>query len=928
MSQLQECNTLTRRTIQACLYSTNGIGPLPDGPIYNFQQIINDIFNCANYPLIVNNGCIEVTPGFCGSILQYTSGAWDVFRSPGITEITVGNTAKPPGANFSTVELALGQSLNTNCRFIRITDDTTDAGNINIPNNTLIYVDPGVTWTVTGTLTLNGTFTLTGSTNLASSRMEYHNTIGGVGNLYVQNIHLIHNNGVSNVPFVLPSIPMVANNIVVDCDVSGCFLSDVAGPANIQLDQCTLSGTSNVASLAISLSNATSVIKAQNITLNGTWSTTVNAIQTVSSTSDNIWNKINIETSTDVLISMGGDIISQVYDVNRRLTFTANGTNISNITFNRFNIRGDNLILSQARGNIMDMGVNLVNFVISAAFQVNVQTSSVRSYINLKLSDVDVNNLATTIFLNQTNTALQTFQYFSLAGNTQISNFRCVSNAFDYFTPNINASGSTATSSTTFTTNTYNNGGSSTVDGLFLGGNWRLYTANTPSNVASAMNITNSVINGVINYGMIIPVIPNPPPPPALPTVFMGVSGTVQFLNNTCNGLNVSNAPAGNNSCLLKYKNGRIQGNCTIFCNRNGGICYMNNFEVTGTWSDADSGLNIYTNGRIVGNAQCLFSQGARSRYENIEFLGALTIGGNRAGLFNNIKCMNQNTITVNGDNHILKNFSTFNNNGTMRSGGVTISGSANILDNWNVSGGSFTVTGTRNQISNLRMSGSIGLPDAATQSFSITGSTTILSNIHLGSSQLQPIANMTVDGFGSTTTGAFTIILGTAATTDLQVNEFSLYPKRGQTGQDITGALSATQTISIGAIFSVFHNMRFWSYPGGGGFNPHQAIAQTVTITSTNSQFNDMIVGYGEETTGIVGNTGIITVTGNTNLFIGVQTFTLNANTAATLQWIGCKIRAGGGGNVLGALTTICSGNSNFNVLAGIGGTTAVANT
>jgi hypothetical protein len=78
---------------------------------------------------------------------------WYSYYIPSATVTTVGDTTL--GAMFSSVSDAIAGG----CYFVRVTNNTTEAG-ITFPSNisALIYIDPGVTYTLTQTTNLNGSY--------------------------------------------------------------------------------------------------------------------------------------------------------------------------------------------------------------------------------------------------------------------------------------------------------------------------------------------------------------------------------------------------------------------------------------------------------------------------------------------------------------------------------------------------------------------------------------------------------------------------------------------------------------------------------------------------------------------------------------------------------------------------------------------------
>lgn len=1000
-----ECETLTKQFIQTCLYETNFIGPIvPAGqpqPIYNFQQIINDRTNCAIHPLTTSNGCVEFFPGFCGAMLRGQSNTqWDIYRSSGVTEITVGDTNKPPGANFATVRDAIGQALDTNCRFIRITDNVTEtAGPLNLPTDTLIYIDSGATWNTTNTplvVAAGGTLIITGSNNLLSSTMIY----GGSGThivnaaaLFVHNVHLIHNNGAANELFASSSTAMTFDNVTVDCDAFGTFLSSAGSSfASLRLQDCTLRGTSAFASDAIStLGSIASLddVVVRNLTLAGTWSAASSAIE-MQPGSGAVWSSIRVETTSTVGITFGGDNVTQLIDTNRRSALTVGAaTVLHNAEFNSLVFAGNNLVLSDLRGNTMDMGTSQVFFptlnpasasvIISPYLPPCIQpppsvppcaVAFATPYQNIQLNNVVVGSLATITFPNTALTGITTYQLFALGPNTVINNFKCMSTAFPFLTPSVQW---------TYFSFPFNpppqqtfrvfGGGRAYLNGVELGTTWRVYNSSTALPNSSAPDngglfVANSTIHGTVQYGFAMITQANPQ---GSNINGIGQNGLAIFKNvQVDTDLLVGNI--ANRTLRFFCNNVNVGRDFTI--NIANGDCFADNFRVGRDFTETSSAMTKCSNGFIGRNASmaagtdCLVSH-----YINMEILGNLVCGfftngvpvGRNAQL-ENFTCMyNGSTVTIQGGDCYLKNFNTRKDpvTGAARSGLILCNSNTNgnVLENWVVHGGSFRANGNNNVLNNFKMTGAMNTADAPgfVQSFEIEqltntrgyGSQTRLHNVQLGSWDITNTDTMTLHGFGSTVDGAYSVVLGNLLTVPepipsagVQIDGFSLYPKRGQTivagVGDITGALSATQNVSINANYSTYQNMRLWSYPGGATSIPsaiiligHSLPAQTITINANDSLFSNLIVGYGDETpTTPAGDVGIVNVLGNRNTFTALQTLTLNAATAVDTQFIGCKIRPTGGGSVNPLLSTQCSGNTNFSVLVGLGGTNNVANT
>jgi len=340
---------------------------------------------CTNYPLAGDGtvtNCVDIVPGFCGSILQNINGAWDVFRSPGITEITVGNTGKPPGANFPDVASALGQNLVTNCRFIRITDDTTD-GALNLPGSTLVYIDPGVTWTVTGPITLNGDFVLLGNQPFPSSRLVFGGqgagaAIQGVGQLMIRDLHIQHApQAAPNEILVNPTIRTRIMDVVVELgDTQGGFLSDATTPfANVLLDNVTLIGAGPLCSGIILINQAASQFASNMLALQGTFDLGTPTILCLAPSAT--WQGIRVQQNGQLVLTGTISDVLQLSPGAVTVTLIPEST-VSNITVDTLVLSLGNAKVSNFQVQTIDvtgttttLGYSLSNGIIAAAFAGN-----------------------------------------------------------------------------------------------------------------------------------------------------------------------------------------------------------------------------------------------------------------------------------------------------------------------------------------------------------------------------------------------------------------------------------------------------------------------------------------------------------------------------------------------------------------------------
>jgi len=192
--------------------------PLEPSIIDDARESGSGVLPCVEEPLFINqNGCIELCytgalgltgpnnclfveepfpeVDFCGAIKQYVNNEWGVYRSPGITEVTVGfgSNGVSPGANYTTVTNALLDSNTfTNCKFIRITDSVDEGADLNLTSDVLIYIDPGVNYTVSNINLNDHNLVLFGNENQNSSQITISGQINGSGILSLKYLRVNH----------------------------------------------------------------------------------------------------------------------------------------------------------------------------------------------------------------------------------------------------------------------------------------------------------------------------------------------------------------------------------------------------------------------------------------------------------------------------------------------------------------------------------------------------------------------------------------------------------------------------------------------------------------------------------------------------------------------------------------------------------------
>jgi len=319
--------------------------------------VVNNIpiTGCVEYPLALSAAaCTTLEPGFCSSILQYINGQWGIFRPPGMTEITVGSI----DSNFVNVTSALNAAPCSH--FLRVTADMTENGPINTPPNTLIYVDPGVTWTIVGGgIQTQGDLILLGNININSSTISFQNLSGipcisGPGALDIRHMHLDHSVQVSNSEHIFP---VTKRAHLESCRItlgsaSGLLFEDgkVSQVNDIVMNNVVLEGANGATpSNAISLVNQQNPYRfvMNNITIRGSWSTVAD-IMSITTSFNLFTNWIFQTTTSPVSLRLGGQVtnINNVTNTTTQLDISLNGsggqyrgfTNIRNLTVNNTNV--------------------------------------------------------------------------------------------------------------------------------------------------------------------------------------------------------------------------------------------------------------------------------------------------------------------------------------------------------------------------------------------------------------------------------------------------------------------------------------------------------------------------------------------------------------------------------------------------------------
>jgi len=455
--------------------SVGSICRLSSNSITTNNLFVNNIFNqdgeplpCSAYPLSVDSSqCTSISPGFCGSILQYVDAEWGIYRSPGMTEITVGDGGNgvAPGNNFFTVSSALTDGTSfSNCRFIRITDDVVENGPVTVPDNTLIYIDPGVTWTlVGGGIVTQGDFVLLGNQSSASSTISFQSLAGGTafsgpGSLEVRHLHIDRTVDVIDSEYLYPSSkPLHMTNCRITLGNAGYLITEdskSSGIVDTVMTDVTIEGNPGDAPFqCMNLFNQQNPyrFKATNLTFQGDWSSTDDIISI--STSFNQIYGVVFNTSGTIRCSLGGQYTS-IVNANTNVIVTlrligADSTYVNIKSVTSVNILNTNIHLT----NVMCENLNL-----SGSLNCTVTNCTTTTFL---LSNSNNNRLKGFLISSAgslTNSSNNTFETFDVAG-TVTYDTNSINNIFNgghtgkFFIEGSNNTFDNIVSFTTFTIN-------------------------------------------------------------------------------------------------------------------------------------------------------------------------------------------------------------------------------------------------------------------------------------------------------------------------------------------------------------------------------------------------------------------------------------------------------------------------------------------
>lgn len=206
------------------------------------------------------------------STLFWDGVAWRINRNPGMLEVTVGPA--PSNANFATVQ----EALNMGCNFVRVVDDTTEPAILSITADTVIYVDPGKTLTLSVGIDIQlsaglpRSLTLLGNAQTNSSRFDFQGPINtNVDSyLYINHCKIVNSGRGSLLVGNANQLGYVeANNVSFQAsnDVVSLFGNGIANVGTLNLYNCDITSGGPFCQFFIDKSGATNI---RNLTINST----------------------------------------------------------------------------------------------------------------------------------------------------------------------------------------------------------------------------------------------------------------------------------------------------------------------------------------------------------------------------------------------------------------------------------------------------------------------------------------------------------------------------------------------------------------------------------------------------------------------------------------------------------------------------------
>lgn len=377
---------------------------------------------CTDPPLdgsgIVSD-CVRLMDGiFCADSLIWnpTTVSWDITRSPGITEATVGAMS----GQYDTVQ----DAFDAGCRFLRVVDsNVSETFTFPAAGAYMLYIDPGVRFTVDpgGTpISMGGaTLAIKGSSNRTSTFI--YNLDDGAGALfsqlssantiYVMDCQIIN----STTPPVVPST-FVTNNaflapvrmrdvIVILPDSRNGFMGDgTQGSIDLEMHQCTIAGGGTSCTTAIDADPSSRVFLSQ-IILDRSFDITAPSLDLLG-----FGNKIeglDDQTTGGSNIRITTGSLSNISSSSTVATPPPSVTVVGNATI------GAGVSISDAEINVLTLGTGggiqvteLFMEQVSCGSWVNLATLGACEFSNIRVATGALSFIASSSFLFSTNLVL------------------------------------------------------------------------------------------------------------------------------------------------------------------------------------------------------------------------------------------------------------------------------------------------------------------------------------------------------------------------------------------------------------------------------------------------------------------------------------------------------------------------------------------
>lgn len=268
------CTSITTQTDVGSATTVNCVGALRTNAVST--NVFNTFGSGSNIDVGLNPAA------FCSAIMQWDGAAWQIVRAPSITAVSVG----PIGSGALYPDVATALATAPGCPFIRVLANLTEPAALAIPTSTIIYIDPGVTYTLNNTITLapNADLIVMGNEYNTSSRLHYslplntalvNITLGGQNAVSFRYLHITNNSPNNGTPVVTrdPSAIVIDHvQATITNPITYGFIGNGSGFAfaDLLLDTVEINGGGS--SLAIDTPANNGLVRIRNLVLTNSFS--------------------------------------------------------------------------------------------------------------------------------------------------------------------------------------------------------------------------------------------------------------------------------------------------------------------------------------------------------------------------------------------------------------------------------------------------------------------------------------------------------------------------------------------------------------------------------------------------------------------------------------------------------------------------------